>query len=71
MTAREIEVLGMIERGLTDAEIAKALFLSTRTVNHHVSAILAKLGVASRMEAVERVHNQGDSARTVGTSQLR
>ena len=54
LTSREVEVLGMIDRGFTDAEIAKVLFISTRTVNHHVSSILTKLGVSTRNQAAER-----------------
>jgi DNA-binding NarL/FixJ family response regulator len=51
LTVRQQEVLALIADGLTDAQIAGRLFLTTRTVNHHVAAILAKLGVSSRAEA--------------------
>jgi DNA-binding CsgD family transcriptional regulator len=60
LTTREVEVLDMVERGLTDADIAKVLFISTRTVNHHVSAILTKLGVESRAEAAKRARTQSE-----------
>jgi DNA-binding NarL/FixJ family response regulator len=51
LTARQLEVLGLLTEGLTNAEIADRLFLSSRTVEHHVSAILAKLGATDRVEA--------------------
>jgi DNA-binding CsgD family transcriptional regulator/tetratricopeptide (TPR) repeat protein len=51
LTDREMEVLGLLAEGLRNAEIAAGLHLSPKTVDHHVSAILAKLGVRSRTEA--------------------
>ena len=52
LTAREAEVLELLANGLTDREIAAELVVSTRTASHHVSAILAKLGVRRRSEAI-------------------
>ena len=51
LTSRQVEVLALLGEHLTDAEIADRLFISQKTVSHHVSAILAKLGVANRREA--------------------
>jgi DNA-binding CsgD family transcriptional regulator len=52
LTRREAEILGLLSEGLRNSAIAKRLFLSTKTVDHHVAAILTKLGVPSRAEAV-------------------
>ncbi|MBB3751448.1 DNA-binding CsgD family transcriptional regulator/tetratricopeptide (TPR) repeat protein [Mycolicibacterium sp. BK634] len=59
LTARQIEVLGLIDQGLTNAELADRLYLSVRTVDHHVAAILGKLGVAGRREAIRKGRELG------------
>ena len=51
LTPRQVAVLELLREGLTNAEIADRLVLSVRTVDHHVAAILSKLGVSSRREA--------------------
>jgi DNA-binding CsgD family transcriptional regulator len=51
LTAREIEVLALIAQGLRNTDVAERLFLSPKTVDHHVSAILRKLDVRTRGEA--------------------
>ncbi len=48
LTAREVEILALLAQGLRNAEVAERLFLSAKTVDHHVSAILRKLDVRSR-----------------------
>jgi DNA-binding CsgD family transcriptional regulator len=52
LTAKEIEVLALLAKGSSNAQLARRLHRSTKTVDHHVSAILGKLGVRSRTEAV-------------------
>jgi DNA-binding CsgD family transcriptional regulator len=51
LTRRQLEVLALIEAGLSNSEIADHLFISKKTAGHHVSAILRKLNVRSRAEA--------------------
>jgi DNA-binding CsgD family transcriptional regulator/tetratricopeptide (TPR) repeat protein len=62
LTRREIEVLALVRQGLSNVEIAGRLFLSKKTVNHHVSAILRKLGVARRGQAAAEATRLGIGA---------
>jgi DNA-binding CsgD family transcriptional regulator/tetratricopeptide (TPR) repeat protein len=54
LTAREADVLALLRDGLRNAEIARSLCISEKTVDHHVSAILGKLGVHTRQEAARQ-----------------
>jgi DNA-binding CsgD family transcriptional regulator len=54
LTGRELEVLALLVRGFRTQDIADSLFLSPRTVGHHITAILGKLQVHSREEAVRK-----------------
>lgn len=59
LTARQAEILELLAEGLSNPEIADRLFLSLRTVENHVSAVLARLGSSSREEAVGMARSQG------------
>jgi NarL family two-component system response regulator LiaR len=59
LTEREIEVLKMAARGMSNREIAKGLFLSVHTVESHLGSIFNKLGVCSRIEAVTQALKRG------------
>jgi DNA-binding CsgD family transcriptional regulator len=59
LTPRELAVLELVADGLRNSEIAERLFLSVKTVNHHVASILRKLGVRSRGEATTTAIGQG------------
>jgi DNA-binding NarL/FixJ family response regulator len=54
LTPRQLEVLELIAAGRTNAEIADHLVVSTRTAEHHVAAVLTKLGATTRHEAARR-----------------
>jgi DNA-binding NarL/FixJ family response regulator len=58
LTAREMEILGCLAKGLTNGRIGATLHVSPKTVDHHVSSVLAKLGAASRGEASRIAHEQ-------------
>ena len=59
LTDREREILDLVARGLTNAEIARRLVVSDKTVRNHVSNVFAKLRVAGRAEAVARARDAG------------
>ena len=59
LTPRQTEVLALLAEQLTNVEIADRLFLSRRTVEHHVAAVMAKLGAKTRLEAVATATQQG------------
>ena len=59
LTHRQVEVLRLMDNGLTNTEMATRLYLSARTVDHHVAAILTKLDVDNRRQAVRRGRDLG------------
>ena len=59
LSAREVEVLGLVAEGFTDQEVAQRLYLSPRTVGQHLSSIYRKLGVRSRTAATREATERG------------
>lgn len=59
LTAREAEVLRLVAQGRSNRDVARALFVSERTVKFHVSSILAKLGASNRTQAVALARERG------------
>ncbi len=59
LTSRELEVLRLVADGLRNAHIAERLVVSSKTVDHHVSAILRKLQVGTRTEAAAHATRLG------------
>jgi ATP/maltotriose-dependent transcriptional regulator MalT len=59
LTSREMEVLPLLAEGLSNGEIARRLSISEKTLEHHVSAILSKLGVHSRVQAITAAAARG------------
>ena len=66
LTARELEVLALLAAGYNNAQIAQRLFVSERTADHHVSAILRKLEVRNRTEAAAEASRLGLTPRSFG-----
>jgi DNA-binding NarL/FixJ family response regulator len=59
LTSREVEVLKLVADGRSNGQIAEQLFISRKTASVHVSNILGKLGVTTRVEAAALAHRRG------------
>lgn len=59
LTTREVDVLDLLSRGRSNAEIASLLFLSPKTVRNHISTVLGKIGATTRAEAVAKARDKG------------
>jgi len=64
LTHREVEILALIARGLTNPEIAEQLFLSSHTVKTHINRIFAKTGSRDRVAAIAYAQRHHITART-------
>ena len=71
LTARQLEVLALVAKGLTNAEIADRLVVSPRTAEHHVAAVLTKLGAETRRDAARRAAELELVEQPVGASRRR
>lgn len=59
LTNRQLDVARLVARGLTNAELARELYISPKTADHHVSAVLSRLGLASRRDIVRAAASLG------------
>jgi DNA-binding NarL/FixJ family response regulator len=57
LTERQLEILKLVAGGLSNSEIGNKLFISSRTVENHISTIFSKLNIRSRVEAAALVHS--------------
>lgn len=62
LTSREDQILGLVSRGMTNKEVARELEISEKTVKHYMTAIMHKLGVRNRTEAVLHRGRGGDQS---------
>jgi len=59
LTRRQVQVLGLVDEGLSNTEIASRLCISAKTAEHHVSAIMARLDAPTRQAAAAAARNRG------------
>jgi DNA-binding NarL/FixJ family response regulator len=59
LSPREVEILGLVARGLSNREIGELLFISQHTVANHVRNVLSKTGCANRTQAASYAHRHG------------